>query len=342
MSVRQMLTSLLALLLFAGSSLGLAAQSTMDADLRAQVAAMTLTAEDLPTGFALVGETFLDDAGHDGQVAHYVSTYLNTDSGQQIRSYVYAFATSDQADAALAALTEEMAEATTADISFASDTVVTGVAVDNADGAVADMELATDLAAIQQVRVQAVQGGSSPVDLTLPSLVIPFDSNGGLVQVGYLSAGESEAMYGVSGSTLSSLDSTWVQTVAFGDNGAAPRVTVAVTTFGNEDDAKTVIENADRIFQTMADQEVVDDVKLDGSDNVVAYRYTSRAGQIGDQESYRVIYSIGTTVTVVDVQGAPDKEAAEAAANTLTRSQLKCQTEGVCDVPSVPGVIPAN
>lgn len=364
-----LLTCFVALSAFQGAS----AHVPESPEVTAQAAAMTLTSEDLPTGFILAGETFLpipDGAVVPGVTAHYISVYTNTTTGQQIRSYVYLFETDEQAVAGFEVLEGNEPETLTdsdiqvgagnaklstgtydpgdgstvgtADVTFVRGNAVAGVAVDNPDGSEPDAKLATDLATIKDTRVQQVQNGESTVDLELPALVVPFAAGGTVVQSGFLSASESEAIYDTQGSALAGLQSSWVQTIAFGEEGAAPRVTIGVTTFASPEDAKSIVDQADRIFQPMVDQETIEKPEINGADVVVAYRYTSRDGSIAEQESYRIIFSQGATVTVVDVQGAEDSSIAEAAANAIATSQLACQTSGTCERPVAPGVIPAE
>lgn len=339
-------------------------------DIEAQAAAMTLTSEDLPTGYILSGETFLPlpDAGTaPGATAHYVSEYTNTESGQVIRSYVYLFEDEAQANTAFAALegsevetltdaaaevgngeaelttgTFEAADGSvigTADVTFVRGNAVTGVAVDNPDGTAPDPKLATDLAARSDARVQQVQAGESTLDLTLPNLLVPITDNATVLQAGYLSPAESEAVYGTQGSALTSLTGTYVQTVAYGEEGTAPRVTIGVSTFATAEEATAVVEQSDSIFQPLVDQEKLE-ATVEGADTAVAYRYTSPDGPAAEKESYRLIFSTGETVTVVDVQGAQDSATAEAAANAIAAPQLTCQTGGECVKPAAANVIP--
>lgn len=373
MRIRTILTIMLAAVFLVSGSYHASAQLPEDQDVQAQAAAMTLTAEDLPTGFQLTGETFLplpDTSVVEGVTAHYVSVYTNMDSGQQIRSYVYLFASDDQATAGIevleanepetlsdsevevgsgnAELTTGTYESTdgrtigTADVTFVRGNVVAGVAVDNPDGTTPDEQLVTDLASLVDARVQQVQSGDAADDLALPTLLVPFAEGGTLIQAGFLSSSESEAIYGTQGSALTGLQSSWIQTVAFGEEGSAPRVTIGITTFASPEEASEVVEQAGNIFTPLADQEVIEDAEVDGADTVVAYRYTSRDGNIADQESYRIIFSQGNTLTVVDVQGANDTETAEAAANTIARSQITCQGGDVCERPVAPGVVPGE
>lgn len=373
MRIRTILSSMLAALFIMSAFHGASAQIPESPEIQAQAAAMTLASEDLPTGFQLTGETFLplpDPSVVDGATARYVSVYTNIDTGQEIRSYVILFASDEQATVGIEVLEgneEETlsdtpvemgsgnAELTTgtyqsldgrtigtADVTFVRGNAVAGVAVDNPDGTEPDGQLATDLANLMDARVQAVQAGETAIDLTLPAQVTPFAQSGVLVQAGFLSPGESEAIYGTQGSALSGLGSSWVQTVAFGEEGTAPRVTIGVTTFATAEEATEVVAQAGNIFQPLADQDEIEDAEVEGADSAVAFRYTSREGSIADQESYRVIFSQGETVTVVDVQGAADSETAEAAANAIASSQSACQTGGTCERPVAPGVIPGE
>ncbi|MCA9835144.1 MAG: hypothetical protein KC435_14410 [Thermomicrobiales bacterium] len=367
----RILTTAAAAVLIPLASLSANAQVPSDTTLQAQAAAMTLTSADLPTGYTLIGETFLPlPDGVDGVTSHYVSVYTNTTSGQQIRSYVYTFASEDQAKSGFDTLegneadtlsdeslelgtgSAELTTGTyqnaddqtvgTADVTFVQGSAVVGVAVDNPDGSAPDSGLAKDLAGIADTRAQAVAAGNAPVDLTLPAKIVPITDGGTVIQAGYLDASEAEAIYGTQGSAIASAKSTYVVAVGYGEDGAAPRVTIGVSTYASADDAKKVVEQADQIFPPLSDVEKVEDVKLDGTDSVVAYHYTSRDGEIASQESYRIVYSQGDTVTVVDVQAASDTEVAQAAANAIAGPQLTCQTEGDCVRPEADGVLPAN
>lgn len=364
------LSALTAALLTSSFLFSGAAQVPEANDIEAQAAAMTLASEDLPTGFVLSGETFLPlpDAGTaPGGTAHYVSEYTNIDSGQVIRSYVYLFEEDGQANTAFAVLegseadtlsdasvevgsgeaeittgTYEAADGRvvgTADVTFVRGNAVAGVAVDNPDGTTPNAKLATDLATRADTRVQDVQGGKSTLDLDLPGLLVPITDNATVLQSGYLSAAESEAVYGTQGSALSSLTGTYVQSVAYGESGTAPRLTIGVSTFASPEEAAAVVQQSDGIFQPLADQEKID-ANVEGADSAVAYRYTSPDGAAAEKESYRLIFATGDTVTVVDVQGAQDSAAAEAAANAIATAQLTCQTGGECVKPTAAGIIP--
>jgi hypothetical protein len=135
------------------------------------------------------------------------------------------------------------------------------------------------------------------------------------------------------------LTGTYVQSVAYGESGAGPRVTIGVSTFASPEEAAAVVQQSDLIFQPLADQEKLE-ASVEGSDSAVAYRYTSQNGAPAASDSYRLIFSTGETVTVVDVQGAQDSATAEAAANAIAVPQLTCQTGGECVKPTDTGIIP--
>lgn len=360
-----------AALLLPLAGMGVNAQVPEDSTLQAQVAAVALTTSDLPTGYSLVGETFLPlPSDLDGVTAHYVSVYTNTESGEQIRSYVYGFASEEQAQAGFAALESEDTDTLsdealdlgsgeselttgtyqnandeaigTADATFVQGALVLGVAVDSGDDTAVDPQLARDLAATVDTRAQAVVAGDTTLDLSLPAKIVPIASGGTVLQAGFITASEAEAIYGTQGSAIASADTTYVQTIGYGEGGAAPRVTIGLSTYASTDDAARVVEQADQIIPPLADQEQVEDIAVDGAESVVAYRYTSRDGATSSRESFRIIFSQGETVTVVDVQGAPDSETAQAAANAITAPQLTCQAEGTCERPVADGVIPGE
>lgn len=345
-----------------------AAQAPADEATQAEATAYTLDSADLPTGYTLTGETFLtapDATTLPGLQAVYVSVYTNLDSGEVIRSYVYLFDTADNAKAGIQVVggnQEETIERTavelgddeavllngtytkadgsiggTADVAFVRGNAVIGVAVDGAGEAVPDPQLAQDLAARADERAQAVQSGEAPVNLELPKKVVPFAENGMVIQAGYLNATESELIYDTQGSPLASLESSWVKTVGYGENGEGPRLTIGVTEFATAEDAAAVVDQSDRIFTGLTDQQKVDGVSVEGAEQVVAYTYTSEDGS-----AYRIIFSIGEVVTVVDVQGAPDAATAEAAANSVATAQVTCQVDGTCERPVAEGVIPGE
>lgn len=92
---------------------------TIDATVRAGLAASALSAENLPTGFTFAGETFLNanDLGTGGLDAatltdtgfatQYVSVYTNPDAGTTIRSYISSWSDAAAAEEGFAFIEDE-------------------------------------------------------------------------------------------------------------------------------------------------------------------------------------------------------------------------------------------
>jgi hypothetical protein len=363
------------------------AQTTPEAaapDPRAQLAAVTPGVEDLPTGFAFVGETFLSadqvsgpglDAAalqDSGFVTQYVSVYENTDSKERIRSYASLWADDASAGSGFAVLEDEAAtnpDATledggtevgeepretstgtylaadgatigTADVTFRRGPMVVGVAHEKLDGSAADTAIATDIATRVDERAQAVLNGESPAhtDLALPAQVLSFAGNGNAtLQAGFLGPVEVESIYGVQGSLLSGVNASWVETTMIGSSEpGAPTVTVGVTTFGTEDNARSTAEQAADLFLPLANQEVVDGVTVEGADAASAFRYSSESAEDGALDSYRLIFATGTMLTVIDLQGSASDGGAEQAATAISTAQMTCQAGEGCEAPALP------
>lgn len=310
----------------------------------------------------------LTDAGFTTQ---YVSVYENPESGSRIRSYVSAWDDAFAAEAGFALLEDEGAvapdgtfedseaavgdeprETTTGtytleggttvgsvDVTFRHDNLLAGVAVETADGSATDAEMAAELAAQLEERIQSVLNGESPdhTDLDLPGRVISLADEGEVLQAGFLGPVEVENIYGVQGSVLAGINASWVESVVIGDPATgAPTITVGTTAFGTPEDAATAVEQSAELFTPLASQEAVEDVSLDGTDAVAAYRYSSESAEGDAQDSYRLIFSTGTNLSVVDVQGAGSDAAAAETAAQLAAAQLECQTGSTCETPQVP------
>jgi len=86
----------------------------------------------------------------------------------------------------------------------------------------------------------------------------------------------------------------------------------------------------------MANQETVPDATLEGADSVKAFWFTSPGSAGAAVNSYRIVYAIDTTVTVIDVQGAPNVDVAANAARALATAQVDCQGGGACELPELP------
>jgi hypothetical protein len=355
---------------------------SIDAETRAQLAAMVPGAEDLPVGYQFVGETFLSadevvtgrldaaalaDAGF---ITQYVSVYENPESSSRIRMYVSAWNDASAAEAGFslvedeavvapdgafqdseAGVGEDPRETTTgtytledgtsvgsADVTFRRDNLLAGVAVETTDGSTADAGMATELATRLDERIETVQNGESPAhtSLELPSRVISVANQGEVLQAGFLGPAEVENIYGVQGSVLSGLDVSWVESVMFGDPaGNAPVVAVGTTTFGTPQDASTAVQQSAELFTPLANQQAVEDVSLEGADAVQAYEYSSGNAEGNALDSYRVVFSTGTSLSVIDVQGAGSDVVAGETATRLASAQLACQTGSTCETPDI-------
>lgn len=310
----------------------------------------------------------------EGFVAQYVSVYEHAETSTRIRSYVSAWKDADSAEKGFAlvedervmtpdgvfedsdaSVGEEPRETTTgtytldddtsvatADVTFRRGNLLAGIAVETTGGTNADPTMAAELAVRLDERVQAVQKGEAPThtNLDLPSQVISLARAGQLIQAGFLGPVEIEGIYGVQGSVLDSVEASWVESVIIGDTEAtAPVITIGVSTFSAPEDALATVNQAAEIFRPLANQEPVDDVRLDGVDGVKAYRYASAVSGADTRDSYRLVYSVGDSLTVIDVQGAPSAAIAEAAATQLASDQLACQASDACDAPQLPADI---
>jgi len=321
-----------------------------------------LTADQL--GTAGFDATALTDAGF---ITMYVSLYENSDTGTRIRSYVSAWSDEQAAGSGFillenlslvpdGALTdgaievgEEPRELTTgtypegdatigtADATFRSGNLIVGVATETMDGSEADTELATSLANRIAERATAVHAGEAPAntDLTLPASVATIADQGELMQSGFLGPKEVETIYGVQGSVLSSIQTSWIDVVALGDNGNPPVVTLGLSTFANEDDAAGAVNQSAEIFAPLTNQQPVDGVTVDGSQTVAAYQYSSASAQDNALDSYRLLFSVGQNLVVIDIQGASSDTAAADLATQLAQVQVACQGGGECTAPDL-------
>lgn len=324
-----------------------------------------LSADEVASG--TLDAATLTDAGFTTQ---YVSVYENPENGSRIRSYVSAWDDASAAEAGFALLedegvvapdgTFEDSEATvgedpqetttgtytledgtsvgTADVTFRHENLLVGVAVESMDGSAVDAEMAVELATLLQERIQIVESGESPehTSLELPAKVISLSEQGDVLQVGFLGPVEVESIYGVQGSVLAGIDASWVESVMVGDPAAgAPVITVGTSTFGTPEDAATAVEQSAELFTPLANQEAVEDVSLDGADAVKAYRYSSANAEGDTLDSYRLIFATGSSLSVVDVQGAGSDASAADVASQLAAAQLDCQTGSTCEAPKL-------
>jgi hypothetical protein len=375
---RLTLVTTIACLLLAAGSPAVAQQLPLSQADRAAMAAITLTASDLPDGYQFAGEGFvsaentgvtgvdpatLTGAGFKGM---YLSNYLRNGATDGMASYVSAWPDAASAEKGFALLEDESvtdpngntkdapldvgagsAELTTGttdvqgttvallDATFVVDRYVVGVVVQAPQDAAMDAAGVTDLAKRLEARAQAVAQGQSPdgTDLALPPTVLDLRPLGAEKQAGFVSASEAEALYGVSGSSLGALKTSWVAGVATGADGGGPIVVIAVSSYPDADTAARVVEQSADLAPVEMNLQPVD-IAVDGADAVKGYQYASAAAADGTLDSFRGVMQLGTTVVVLDVQGAASIDAAQAAVTDLLAAQVAC-SGGTCQLPDV-------
>jgi hypothetical protein len=311
-----------------------------------------LTADQLAAG-EVTGES-LTSAGF---VGYYVSEYENSSDGTTIRSYASAWNSGEDVQAGFDLLEDEAQtspdgtftdgttevgsdprEATTGtypdpadetvtigtnDVTFAVDRYLVGVALETSDGSEANAETVHTLAADLQSRADGVVAGTAPegTNLELPASVIDISGLGTTLQSGFLNASEAEQLLGLNGSALGSFTASWVQSVGIGSSEApAPFVTVASTSFADEAAATAVVEQAADLTPGLEGLTAADGVEVESASGVTAFSFSSDAVEGSDVDSFRVVFASGSTVTVVDVQGAPSAEVAQSAATELANA----------------------
>ncbi|CAN5845430.1 hypothetical protein BH24CHL3_BH24CHL3_06500 [soil metagenome] len=330
-----------------------------------------LTAEQIAS--AEIGADELTDAG---LVSYYVSTYRSPDSGYEISTYVSAWSDADAAEAGFEVVedegrsnpdgTFEDAEAivgespsetttgtypdsnddsvtvTTADATFRLDRFLIGASLETRDGATPDVQIVNALAATLEGRATAAINNGNPVgtDLELVPRVLPLSGLGIELQAGFLGAGDVEQMYGLQGSVLGGFTASWAEAVGLGDLDALqPYISVGVTTFAAEEDAAAIIAQIDNLAPEVPNAEEVDGVEIEGVDALVAYSFPSLATGTDDADSFRVVAVAGSTLVVIDVQGAPEMETARVTATLLATTQVGCLGEMSCAVPELPAAL---
>ncbi len=327
-----------------------------------------LTAEQSASG--TVDAAALTDAGF---VSQYVSLYTDNEETGRIRTYVTAWTDAAAAEDGFAtiedetrtitggeltdaetAIGEEPREATsgsypdpadpattvsTVDLTFRLDRFLVGVAVETTSGTAPDPATADSLAAELEGRATAALGNENPerTDLALVPKVLPLSGLGTELQAGFLSPVEVEGLYGLQGSALGGFDATWSEAIGLGaDDNLAPYVAIGVTTFGADADAAAVIDQASELTPAISGVEAVDAPAVEGAAQTVAFRFPSPATGADGIDSYRVMFSAGASVGVVDVQGASSPEIAEQAALALAAAQVGCFSAETCAAPTLP------
>lgn len=305
----------------------------------------------------------LTDAGFAGM---YVSVYQNASTGGSITSYASAWTDAAAAEQGFALLEDEAvsspdastsdaeldagtgsAELTTgtvdvegttraiSDATFVVDRYVVGITVESSQDGAMDAAGMQTLVETLEARANAVVQGESPegTDLALPPAVLDVRPLGGELQAGFLSASETETIYGVSGSSLSNITASWVSGVLTGDGGEGPAVVIAASTFGDADTAARTVEQSGDLAPVAIEPQPVD-IVVEGADAVRGYQYASPGAAEGAVDSFRGVMLIGTTVYVVDIQGAASVDAAQVAVTDLLAAQVAC-TGGTCELPEV-------
>ncbi len=327
-----------------------------------------LTADQVASGE--LDAAALTDAGFESQ---YLSVYRNEDEGLRIRTYASAWTDAAAAEAGFgliedeertnpdaeltdsdAAVGERPRETTTgsyqdptddsvtvntADTTFRVDRFLVGVSVETANGEPADSELANALAAEVEGQVTGAISEQAPdgTDLALVPQVLPLQGLGSELQAGFLSPTEVEELYGLQGSALASLSASWAQVIGLGEGDAPqPFIAVGLTTFDEDTNAQTVVEQATDLLPAIEGIEAVDGVTIEGAAQAVAYRFPSPALGATESDSFRVIFAVDANVGVVDVQGAPSAEAAQQVATDLANAQAACIGETSCAEPTLP------
>lgn len=308
-----------------------------------------------------------------GFVSQYLSVYRNDAEELRIRTYASAWTDEAAAEAGFAviedeartnpdaeladsdaAVGEEPRETTTgrypdpaddtvtintADTTFRVDRFLVGVSVETANGEPADAELAGALAAEVEGRATGAISEQNPdgTDLALLPRILPLQGLGSELQAGFLSPTEVEEFYGLQGSALGSFAASWAQAIGLGEGDTLqPFVAVGLTTFGEDTDAQTVVEQATDLLPQIEGIEAVDGVTIEGAAQAVAYRFPSPALGATESDSFRVIFAVDTNVGVVDVQGAPSVEVAQQVATDLANAQVACVGETSCAAPTLP------
>jgi len=326
-----------------------------------------LTADQAASGDVSAQE--LTDAGF---VSQYLSVYRDPDSGNQISSYVSAWTDADAATAGFALLEDEtrthpdgtfedsdagVGEApgeTTAgsfpdpgdasvsissvDTTFRMDRFLVGTSLQTTNGTEPDGSIVSGLVGAIEARATAAVAGDSPegTNLALARQAVPLFAVSPSLQTGFLGPQEVEQMYGLQGSALGTLTSSWTDAIALGSDASAPYLAVGLTAFGTAEDAQAVIDQFADLTPNIVGAEQVDGFELEGATASAGFTFPSAATEGDTPDSFRIAAIVETTLIVVDIQGAPSVEVAEAAAIDLAGNQLECIGQDSCAVPTLP------
>lgn len=308
-----------------------------------------------------------------GFVAQYVSAYRNPDNGYNIRSYVSAWTDAAAAEAGFAIVEDEArtqpdgaladtgspvgespGETTTGtypdaqnasvmvtgiDVTFRVDRFLVGATLETRDGSAPDAETVNTLAGTLEGRATAAIANESPegTDLQLPPQTLPLAGLGQELQAGFLNPGEVEQLYGLQGSAMGEFTASWSEAIGLGEGDALqPYLSVGVTSFGAPEDASAIVDQIGELVPNADAAQLVDGVQVEGADAVAAFSFASAATGATEADSFRIVTVAGTTLVVVDVQGAPSVDVAQSAATQLVTAQLACIGQSECAAPSLP------
>ncbi|HYJ12599.1 MAG TPA: hypothetical protein VEW66_03355 [Thermomicrobiales bacterium] len=332
-----------------------------------------LTADQVASGEVSPQE--LTDAGF---VSQYLSVYRDPDSGTQISSYVSAWTDADAATAGFDLLEDESrtnpastfedsdagvgeapGETTTGsspdpsdasvtvssvDTTFRMDRFLVGTSLQTANGTPPDPAIVTGLAGAIEARATAAVAGDNPegTRLALPPQALPLFAISPSLQTGFLGPQEVEQMYGLQGSALGTLTSSWTDAIALSDGSAAPYLAVGLTEFATPEDAQSVINQFSDLTPNIAGAELVEGFELEGATASVGFIFPGATTGSETADSFRIAAIVESTLIVIDVQGAPSTEVAEAAAVDLASHQLDCIGQTTCAVPTLPSELTGN
>ena len=238
------------------------------------------------------------------------------------------------------------------DLTFRVENVLAGISVEAADPNDVDPAEVEELGRRLAERIEAVLAGDEieGIDPTLRQALLPFDARLS-VQEGYQTAQEApytttDPASDVFEGYLSGYAASYALNLENNDvSSPAPYVTLAISSFEDEDGPTAVLAAARDLQGNLIKLEQVDDVEIEGADEAVGFRFSSPATAGLIRDSFRVLFAVGDRLVAIDVQGMDSAEAAQAAALALAAQQLAClDAGGQCASVDVPGelAIPAE
>lgn len=319
------------------------------------------------------GDLSADELTQAGFQSQYVSAYRNPDNGFVIRSYVSAWTDAAAAEAGFTILEDESrtapdgtfeetgapvgeapGETTTGtypdpqdgaitvasvDVTFRVDRFLVGATLETRDGSAPDAETVNTLAGTLEGRATSAIAGESPegTDLQLVPQALPLSGLGLELQAGFLNTGDVEQMYGLQGSSLGGFEASWSEAIGLGETEALqPFVSVGLTSFGSPEDATAIVDQIADLAPNVESSEPVDGIEVEGAGSVAAFRFVSAATGATEPDSFRVVAVADTMLVVVDVQGAPSVDVAQATATQLATAQVACIGQTECAAPELP------